>query len=625
MTRMPSVYELIRRVRLPGPLPFVRWSADRHRSTAVPASTIERWCVAVLAIAAATALAVAIWHAEAPTRQQWVLTAVFGALVTVAWLAPLPFAFKTDLCLDTSVLLAAVLLLEPVQAIALAAAGVGLAQVVRRNTAIETLFNTSQVAIQVAAAAAILTAADWRTDELAFKGLRDAGAVMLAAAAMFAFTDLAVALMVAAQSGMNPVQTWLDAIRQTRPGDAAAQLAQVGLGTSAAVLVHTSPWLLTLLLLPAVAVHLSLATAQRERRRAAEALRNTEAALAEAERIAHLGSWEWDLTTGRVSWSDETYRILGVGSSCATPTWAAFLHAVHPDDRGAVDRCVHEAIASGGSFFREHRIQHPDGWERTVYAQGEVIRDAAGVKRRLVATLQDVTERKRAEQARDELLASLSHDLKSPLTVIRGQAQLMRRRLDRNPSPEHLREGLELIDTTARAMATQITELLEFAQQEMAGTMPAIPLDLGELVRERAALYQQSTERHRIQVETPPDGLVASGNRRQFCRVIDNLLANAIKYSPDGGEIVATVMRERASDADWAVISVTDHGIGIPPEDLARIFNPYQRGSNVGRIEGSGIGLAGAKHVIALHGGTIHAESAPGEGTTIRLRLPIGG
>jgi len=236
-----------------------------------------------------------------------------------------------------------------------------------------------------------------------------------------------------------------------------------------------------------------------------------------------------------------------------------------------------------------------------------------------------VTERKRAEQARDDLFASLSHDLKSPLTVIQGQAQFMRRKLDRNPEPggDGLKRGLEQINATSRAMATQITDLLEFTRQEMGGTIPAAPFDLSLLARERAGLLQQATEQHWIEVEVPPAGPVTLGDRRQLGSVIDNLLLNAIKYSPDGGTIAIDVTRERNDAGDWAVLAVRDHGIGIPADDLPRIFTSYHRGSNVGRIEGSGVGLAGAQRLVALHGGDIGAESSPAGGATFTVRLPL--
>lgn len=567
---------------------------------------------------------IALVRADTPTTEQSVLTIVFAALVTVAWLFPLPFAFKTDLCLDTSLLLAAVLLLDPVQAILLAAGGTALAHLIRRKELVEAQFNSAQVVLQVAGAAGVLAVMGWRADELELNRFGDVAAIALAALAMIAISDLSVAAMVAAQSRMNPVRTWFATIRQTSLVHAAAQIAQVGLGAAGAILVHASPWALGLLLLPAVAVHFSLATAQRERQRAAEALGNTEAALAEAERIAHLGSWEWDLATGRIHWSDEAYRILGVAKSDDSPNWATFLASVHPDDCSEVDRMVHQALVHGGPFCFEHRILPPDGRDRTVYAQGEVVRGAAGDKQRLVATIQDVTERKRTEQARDELLASLSHDLKSPLTVIQGQAQLLRRRLDRDPDPQFLARGLEKISASTQSMAVQISELLEFARQEMGSTLPPGPVDLTALVRERLELFGQVTERHTIRVQLLSEGPVAVGDRRQLGRALDNLLNNAIKYSPEGGEITVRVVRERDEAGAWGAISVQDHGIGIPEEDLPRIFDSYRRGSNVGRIEGSGIGLAGVKRLVALHGGTVAVASSLEAGTTFSLRLPVG-
>jgi signal transduction histidine kinase len=113
---------------------------------------------------------------------------------------------------------------------------------------------------------------------------------------------------------------------------------------------------------------------------------------------------------------------------------------------------------------------------------------------------------------------------------------------------------------------------------------------------------------------------------------LGNLLANAVKYSPDGGEIAVEIAREddsgRAGRAagttgGWAVVRVRDRGVGIPAEDRERIFGQFERGSNVGKIAGTGLGLAAARQIVALHGGTVHVESAVGSGSTFTVRLPL--
>jgi PAS domain S-box-containing protein len=620
---MPSTANLLRRIRPGWTARYVDASGISNRQTAWGLRAAERNYISVIAGLAILAAIAASVFSDLPSAPELALIAVLSALVAVAWLAPLPFSFKTDLCLDTSLLLAATLLFDPAAAMLIGVTGTVAAHVVRRKEPVEAIFNAAQVALQVACAAATLALIGWRSDELMVDRPRDVLGIALAAIVMFAATDVMVATMVAVQTRLRPVHTWWSAVRQTSAADLASQAAQIGLGVAAAILVNVSPWTIVLLVVPAAAVHYSLAAAQRERRRSTEALRNTEAALAEAERIAHLGSWEWNLASGRIHWSDETYRILGVERSGDTPTLTSFLAAVHPDDRAQVDRLIHRALIQDGPFSVEHRVLAPDSRERTVFAQGEIVRGASGEKERLVATLQDVTDRKRAEQARDDLLASLSHDLKSPLTVIQGQAQLLRRRLERNPDPAFIAHGLETISASTKAMAMQISELIEFARQEMAGSMPPGPIGLVDLAHERVGLFDQVSERHVVRLFVPDVALITTADRRQLGRALDNLLNNAIKYSPEGGEIVVRVVREQDESGAWGVISVQDHGIGIPPEDLPRIFESYRRGSNVGRIEGSGIGLAGVKRLLALYGASISATSSAQDGTTFILRFPI--
>jgi PAS domain S-box-containing protein len=238
-----------------------------------------------------------------------------------------------------------------------------------------------------------------------------------------------------------------------------------------------------------------------------------------------------------------------------------------------------------------------------------------------------VAELRQALRTRDEFLASASHDLKNPLASVKATAQLLQRRLDR-PGPldnDRLREGLTRIDQISTRAAGVVDELLDLARMQMGA-----PLDLD---RQRSSLIamargvvgeQQSSERHPIElsVEAEPDALDGIWDVRRLGRVLTNLLDNAIKYTPDGGPISVRLRR----DGDWAVLEVTDQGIGVPAADQARIFERFQRASNVaGRIGGTGIGLASARHIVESHGGTIVLASREGRGATFSVRLPVDG
>lgn len=244
-----------------------------------------------------------------------------------------------------------------------------------------------------------------------------------------------------------------------------------------------------------------------------------------------------------------------------------------------------------------------------------------------VGVLRDVSERLRFERLQEEFLSALAHDLKNPLTTMRGQTQLLRRRIARGepPDEERLDASLEGIDTAAVRMTRLLDELVDVtrlrAGQEI--DLSREPADLVELAQRSVDEQARTTERHQLRLLADMDALPGSWDGPRLERVLANLLGNAIKYSPEGGEIVVRISREGTGAGATAVLTVEDHGVGIPADDFDLIFERFQRAGNVERIAGSGIGLAGAKRIVELHGGTISVASKEGEGSTFTVRLPI--
>jgi signal transduction histidine kinase len=228
---------------------------------------------------------------------------------------------------------------------------------------------------------------------------------------------------------------------------------------------------------------------------------------------------------------------------------------------------------------------------------------------------------------RDEFLAAVAHDLKNPLTAIKGIAQILRRRVaSRNISDVNwLGEGLATLDATATRMTGQLDQLLDLTRLRLGGPLELDrrPLDLAELVRRVADVFQKTTERHDLRVETPAE-LVGEWDPVRLERVVTNLISNAVKYSPDGGVIRVALRCEEADGRPWAVLSIEDQGMGISAADLPAIFERFHRGANtVGRVAGSGIGLASARHMVERHGGSIGVASELGRGSTFTVRLPL--
>ena len=280
--------------------------------------------------------------------------------------------------------------------------------------------------------------------------------------------------------------------------------------------------------------------------------------------------------------------------------------------------------------------------------------DLAGRAALAVDSARLYRELQQAVRIREDFLASAGHDLRSPLTVIRGHAQLLRRQIKRSadqinsPASEPLRPlldsltpSLNHIEAATTKMGRLIGALLDAAriQAGQALSLDTAPTDVVALARRVAAEHQLSAERHQISVETGEGTLVGEWDADRLERMLDNLVGNAVKYSPDGGRIVLTLTRAgdtgvTGTTGGAAILTVADEGVGIPEADLPHVFERFHRGANVtGRIEGGGIGLADVSQVVKEHGGAISVESraaagasgegVKGSGTTFTVRLPL--
>jgi len=234
----------------------------------------------------------------------------------------------------------------------------------------------------------------------------------------------------------------------------------------------------------------------------------------------------------------------------------------------------------------------------------------------------------RLNRQKDAFVEAVAHDLKTPLTKIKGQAQLLQLRLDRSDAVdvEQFRKALKQIDATATRLTAQINGLLDVTRIEQGNALELTlrSVDLKTLVDRVAVEQQEHTTSHRITVESGSSSLVTMADEMRLERVVTNLLSNAIMYSPDGGTIAVKVAAEGDGVRRRAVLTVKDEGIGIPAEDLPLVFERFHRGRNVaGRIPGNGVGLAGAKQIVEQHGGTISVESREGEGSIFTVRLPL--
>lgn len=286
-----------------------------------------------------------------------------------------------------------------------------------------------------------------------------------------------------------------------------------------------------------------------------------------------------------------------------------------------------QIVAEHGAF---HALQITYPFERigtrTLHVAGQALRWREATRPLILLAMEDVTERDALQTERETFVEGLAHDLRNPLTTIQGQAQLLRRRTTRGVlDPEAMDRGVTVIESEARQMGRLIQTMVETAQLRADQDVPVTStrIDLAAVGENLIDAYRASSTRHAFVVDLRCQATVM-GDHVRLRRMLDNLLSNAIKYAPAGGPITITV--DTATDAEgvaWGAISVTDEGIGIPPQDHPYLFERFHRGSNVGAIAGSGIGLAGVRQLADHQSGQIDVESTLGRGTTMTIRLPL--
>ncbi len=237
-------------------------------------------------------------------------------------------------------------------------------------------------------------------------------------------------------------------------------------------------------------------------------------------------------------------------------------------------------------------------------------------------------ERATATSEREAFFATLGHDLKSPLTSATAISQLLRHQTAKGRlEPEQLGTALSSIEAALRRGALRVDELMDLARGDGsdASVAHAEQIDLVALVRDVLDGYRLTSDRHEFVLDPSTESLVIACDRDRIERSLDNLVSNAVKFSPRGGRISAAVSEERRGEERVALVTITDQGLGIPEGERDAIFGRFQRGSNVSDVQGSGVGLWSVCRIVKQHGGTLEVESRINEGSTFTMRLPIPG
>jgi signal transduction histidine kinase len=281
-----------------------------------------------------------------------------------------------------------------------------------------------------------------------------------------------------------------------------------------------------------------------------------------------------------------------------------------------------------GRLRRGERLDHfetvrlrKDGTRLDVSVSVSPIKDASGRIVGAATIARDIGAAKALERQKDEFLALAAHELRGPVTSLRGFARLALRRLERGEGVERepLRRDLAQVDRQGKRLAALVAELLDHSRLER-GTLrlEREPTDLAALVRQAAAAARVAAPRHAIVVDAP-ESAPALVDPLRLEQVVGNLLDNAIKY---GGDPIDVRVERRA--AGRLGVSVRDHGPGIPPEQRERIFGRYARGSGPARAGGLGLGLYLAREIVERHGGRLAVEAPPGGGARFSVQLPSG-
>ena len=376
-----------------------------------------------------------------------------------------------------------------------------------------------------------------------------------------------------------------------------------------------------------------------ERKRAEEELRRSEMNLAESQRIAHLGSWEWDVNSGETLWSDEVFRMYGYEPGAFVPGVEGMMEAVHPDDRETVRQAMHDALHGDRPYDFEHRVLRPDGSVRWIHRRAEVVRDGEGEPVRMVGTVHDVTERRLAEgelrqakevadaanRAKSEFLANMSHEIRTPMNGVIGMTGVL---LDTDLSPEQ-RDYAETVRASGDALLALLDDILDFSKIEAGEVrIETIDFDLRELVDEAAAVFAERARDKGLDLvrSVEPDVPTAlRGDPYRIRQVLTNLLSNAVKFTEEGRVVLGCERGRDLEDKVTLRFEVSDTGIGITSEQQRRLFRSFSQAdtSTTRRYGGTGLGLAISKQLVQLMGGEIGVESEPGKGSTFSFTLPL--
>jgi len=367
---------------------------------------------------------------------------------------------------------------------------------------------------------------------------------------------------------------------------------------------------------------------------AEDALRESETMLSASQRIARVGGWSYDIPSGQITWTDETFRIFGRTPGPQAPSYEDHQQDIHPEDHDQYFGAFESALEDGQPFSHTGLAVRPDGSERHIESHGQPIRNEAGELVGFRGTVQDITQRVEAqrEQARlqEELRQSqklesmgtlatgVAHDVNNMLTAITGYAELAR---DKVPPGSDADDAIAMIEEVARQGTGVTRSMLTFGRRAPTHRVAA---DLKQLTEHSVMLLRRllpASIHIDVHAHAPGDQLWARVDADQVQQVYMNLIINARDAMPDGGRIdIKLDSSAGEDDTRHVAVTVSDTGCGMDEQQVERAFEPFF--TTKPRTKGTGLGLSLVHGIVTEHGGRIDVDTAPGRGSRFTITLP---
>jgi PAS domain S-box-containing protein len=369
-----------------------------------------------------------------------------------------------------------------------------------------------------------------------------------------------------------------------------------------------------------------------DRKRAEEQLRRSEAYLSEAQRLSRTGSFGWQVATGEILWSEETYQIFGY-DDLAKPSLKLVIDRTHPDDRHRVRQLLEQVSTDGGSFDTKHRLLMPDGAVKYLHVVAHAMRDSSSVVE-FIGAVTDITPAKKVDESLrkaqadlahvnrvttlGQLAASLAHEINQPIAGASINAHACLRYLKRDqPDPDGAGQAASRMIRDVNRAADIISRIRQFFRK---GAPTQESVDVNEIIREMVVLLSNEITQHSISVRTElaANLPVIVGDRVQLQQVLMNLMINSIDAMKDSEGTRQLTLNSELDDDSQLLVSVHDTGSGLPIDQPDQIFTAFFTTKSYG----TGMGLSISRSIVESHGGRLWAINNSGRGACFKFTLP---